>query len=54
MVPAASVCGFYYSHPESHYFGVGKIARDQVADYAQRKGVSVRQAEEWLSPVLAY
>ena len=53
MKPAASVCGFYYSHPESHYFGVGKVAGDQVADYARRKGVSVQQAEEWLSPVLA-
>ena len=54
MVPAASVCGFYYSHPESHYFGVGKIARDQVEDYARRKSVGLKQIERWLSPILGY
>ena len=50
----ASVCGLYFSHPESHYFGVGKIERDQVEDYAVRKGWSVREAEKWLAPVLNY
>ncbi|MGW8179124.1 MAG: vitamin B12 dependent-methionine synthase activation domain-containing protein, partial [bacterium] len=54
MTPAASVCGLYYSHPESHYFGVGRIARDQVEDYAARKGVQVRKVERWLSPILGY
>src|SRR6202171_3375705 len=52
--PGASVCGIYFSHPESHYFGVGKIERDQVEDYAVRKGWSVHEAEKWLSPVLNY
>jgi 5-methyltetrahydrofolate--homocysteine methyltransferase len=54
MWPAASVCGLYFSHPESHYFGVGKIERDQVADYAERKNWSVAEAERWLAPVLNY
>ncbi len=54
MWPAATVSGFYFSHPASHYLGVGKIARDQVADYAQRKGIDVATAEKWLSPVLGY
>src|SRR5204862_6461787 len=54
MWPAASVCGLYFSHPESHYFGVGKIERDQVEDYALRKGWAVAQAEKWLAPVLSY
>ncbi|HMA90163.1 MAG TPA: methionine synthase [Burkholderiales bacterium] len=54
MFPAASVCGFYLSHPESSYFAVGKIGRDQVADYAQRKSVSLAEAEKWLAPYLAY
>jgi 5-methyltetrahydrofolate--homocysteine methyltransferase len=52
--PGASVCGLYFSHPESHYFGVGKIERDQVEDYAQRKGWSIEQAEKWLAPILNY
>jgi 5-methyltetrahydrofolate--homocysteine methyltransferase len=52
MEPAASVCGFYFSHPESHYFGVGKIDRDQVKDYARRKKVDQKTAEQWLSPQL--
>src|SRR3989440_7719737 len=51
MWPGASVCGLYFSHPESHYFGVGKIERDQVEDYAARKGWSVAGAEEWPPPV---
>jgi 5-methyltetrahydrofolate--homocysteine methyltransferase len=54
MWPGASVCGLYFSHPEAHYFGVGKIERDQVEDYAARKGWSVAEAERWLAPVLNY
>jgi 5-methyltetrahydrofolate--homocysteine methyltransferase len=54
MWPGASVCGLYFSHPESHYFGVGKIERDQVEDYAKRKGWSVAEAEKWLAPILNY
>ena len=54
MLPAASVSGWYFSHPESRYFGVGKVDRDQVVDYAERKGVSLEQAERWLAPNLAY
>ncbi len=54
MWPGASVSGLYVSHPESHYFGVGKVERDQVEDYARRKGWSVQEAERWLAPVLNY
>ncbi|MFV1873853.1 MAG: methionine synthase [Oleiphilus sp.] len=54
MFPAAAVSGFYYSHPQSKYFSVGKIAKDQVVDYAERKGMSVNETEKWLSPVLGY
>ncbi len=54
MWPGASVCGVYFSHPQSHYFGVGKIERDQVEDYARRKGWSAEEAEKWLAPVLNY
>jgi len=54
MWPGASVCGLYFSHPESHYFGVGKIERDQVEDYATRKGWTMLEAEKWLAPVLNY
>ena len=54
MLPAASVCGFYLSHPESSYFAVGKIGRDQVADYAKRKSIGLAEAEKWLAPYLAY
>ena len=54
MYPAAAVCGLYFSHPESRYFGLGKINRDQVSDYALRKGMEVRQAERWLAPSLGY
>lgn len=54
MYPAAAVSGWYFSHPESRYFNVGKIGKDQVANYAERKGVSVAQAEKWLSPTLGY
>src|SRR5262249_45260503 len=54
MWPAAAVAGLYFSHPQSHYFGVGKVERDQVQDYALRKGWSIAEAERWLAPVLNY
>ena len=54
MLPAASVSGLYFSHPESAYFGTGKIGRDQVEDYAVRKGMPVSEVERWLAPVLGY
>ncbi|NJC07349.1 5-methyltetrahydrofolate--homocysteine methyltransferase [Polymorphobacter fuscus] len=52
MLPTASVSGFYFAHPESHYFGVSRIGRDQLADYALRRGVSLEQAETWCRPNL--
>jgi 5-methyltetrahydrofolate--homocysteine methyltransferase len=52
--PGASVCGLYFIHPESHYFGVGKVERDQVEDYAARKAWTVAEAEKWLASVLNY
>ena len=54
MSPAASVCGLYFAHPESSYFSVGRILEDQVADYAQRKGMPLEDVEKWLGPNLAY
>jgi len=54
MWPAAAVSGFYFAHPEARYFGLGKIDRDQVADYARRKGWSMDESERWLSPALSY
>jgi 5-methyltetrahydrofolate--homocysteine methyltransferase len=54
MTPPSSVSGLYFSHPDALYFGVGQIGRDQVADYARRKGMEVSEAERWLSPILAY
>jgi 5-methyltetrahydrofolate--homocysteine methyltransferase len=54
MWPGSSVSGLYFSHPDARYFGVGKIERDQVEDYARRKGWSVEEAERWLSPLLNY
>jgi 5-methyltetrahydrofolate--homocysteine methyltransferase len=54
MWPAAAVSGFYFSHPESKYFAVGRINRDQVQDYAQRKGMDMATAERWLAPNLGY
>jgi 5-methyltetrahydrofolate--homocysteine methyltransferase len=54
MWPGAAVCGLYFSHPQSAYFGVGKIERDQVEDYAQRKGWTVAECERWLAPILNY
>jgi 5-methyltetrahydrofolate--homocysteine methyltransferase len=52
MSPASSVCGWYFAHPDSKYFGVGKIDRDQLNDYAQRKNMSLEEAERWLRPIL--
>jgi len=52
MNPPASVCGWYIAHPQSHYFGVGKIMQDQLEDYAERKGMSIEEATKWLRPVL--
>jgi 5-methyltetrahydrofolate--homocysteine methyltransferase len=52
MNPPASVCGWYIAHPQSHYFGVGKIMQDQLEDYAKRKGMSMEEATKWLRPVL--
>ncbi len=54
MNPAASVSGYYFAHPQSKYFGLGKINRDQVEDYAQRRGINVEEAEKWLRPNLNY
>ncbi|UBM59705.1 methionine synthase [Marinilongibacter aquaticus] len=54
MWPASAVSGFFFSHPESKYFGLGKIGKDQVEDYVARRGISLDEAERWLSPVLNY
>ncbi|MBN9314489.1 MAG: methionine synthase [Devosia sp.] len=54
MWPGSSVSGIYLSHPESFYFGVAKVERDQVEDYARRKGMAVREVERWLGPILNY
>ena len=54
MYPAASVSGLYFAHPESKYFTVGKIGKDQVMDYHKRKGISLEEAEKWLSSILNY
>jgi 5-methyltetrahydrofolate--homocysteine methyltransferase len=54
MMPAASVSGIYFGHPEAHYFAVGKIGRDQVADYQRRKNLPLAAVERWLGPNLAY
>jgi 5-methyltetrahydrofolate--homocysteine methyltransferase len=54
MMPAASVSGLYFSHPQSRYFGVSKVERDQIEDYARRKGIDPAQMERWLAPVLGY
>ena len=54
MWPGASVSGWYFAHPDSRYFAVGRINRDQAADYARRKGWSLQQAEKWLAPNLGY
>ena len=54
MLPTAAVSGYYFWHPEARYFGIGRIGRDQVADYAKRKGWEISEAELWLAPVLGY
>ncbi|MEM9982170.1 MAG: vitamin B12 dependent-methionine synthase activation domain-containing protein, partial [Bacteroidota bacterium] len=54
MYPAAAVSGMYFSHPAAKYFGLGKIAKDQVEAYAKRKKMSIEEVERWLSPVLSY
>ncbi len=54
MYPAASVSGLFFAHPESKYFAVGKLQRDQIEDYAKRKGMKLEEVERWLSPYLAY
>ncbi len=54
MTPTAAVAGLYFAHPESRYFMVGKIARDQVADYARRKSMPINEVERWLRPILGY
>jgi 5-methyltetrahydrofolate--homocysteine methyltransferase len=54
MTPTAAVSGMYFAHPESKYFGIGSVGRDQVEDYAKRKGWSIEEAEKWLAPNLGY
>ena len=54
MWPGSSVSGLYLSHPKSYYFGVARVERDQVADYAARKGMEIPEAERWLAPILNY
>jgi 5-methyltetrahydrofolate--homocysteine methyltransferase len=54
MFPTASVSGLYFAHPDSHYLGLGRITKDQVIDYADRKGLAVEEAEKWLNSVLGY
>ena len=54
MYPASSVSGFYFAHPDSKYFGLGQISKDQVEDYADRKNMNIQEIERWLAPVLNY
>ena len=54
MLPTAAVSGFYIAHPDARFFGTGKIAKDQVEDYAHRKGMDLATAERWLAPMLGY
>ena len=54
MYPGASVSGFYFAHPESKYFAVGKLGKDQIEEYAKRKGFSLDETEKWLGPWLNY
>jgi 5-methyltetrahydrofolate--homocysteine methyltransferase len=54
MTPASSVSGLYFGHPEARYFAVGPLGKDQVEDYASRKGMAVGEVERWLRPNLAY
>jgi 5-methyltetrahydrofolate--homocysteine methyltransferase len=54
MIPAASVCGLYFAHPQARYFSVDRLTREQVADYARRKGMKLPEVERWLGPNLGY
>ena len=54
MLPAASVSGIYFNHPEAKYFSVGKLGKDQIVDYAKRKDMSIEEVERWLGPNLGY
>jgi 5-methyltetrahydrofolate--homocysteine methyltransferase len=54
ILPTAAVAGWYFAHPDARYFAVGKLNRDQVADYAERKGMALSEMERWLAPNLAY
>jgi 5-methyltetrahydrofolate--homocysteine methyltransferase len=54
MYPTAAVSGWYFSHPDAKYFGLGQISKDQVEDYAERKDFGLEEAERWLAPVLNY
>jgi 5-methyltetrahydrofolate--homocysteine methyltransferase len=54
MLPTAAVSGFYFSHPRAQYFAIGKVDKEQVSDYANRKGWTIAEAERWLAPILAY
>ena len=54
MHPASSVSGHYFNHPDSKYFAVGKLAKDQIEDYVARKGIPITEAEKWLAPYLDY
>ena len=54
MWPGSSVSGLYIAHPDSYYFGVAKVERDQVEDYSVRKGMDIREVERWLAPILNY
>lgn len=53
MVPAASVSGFYFAHPDSRYFSTGKITREQLSDWAEKQGITLEEAHRWLSSVMA-
>jgi 5-methyltetrahydrofolate--homocysteine methyltransferase len=54
MDPGASICGWYFAHPQSRYFSVDRITRDQVEDYARRKAMKLTEVERWLAPNLGY
>jgi len=54
MHPGSAVSGLYFSHPDAHYFGISVLAKDQVTDYAERKGMTIEAMEKWLGPWLAY
>ena len=54
MNPPSSVSGLYFAHPEARYFNVGQVSKDQIEDYSKRKGLSIEEAEKWLSPILGY